>query len=79
MTYTGFGWDLKWSTKMFDASAKLPKTGMLKGRRHFPGNMDSCLETKAEAMFTGKAGIEPNLRVGSEEIQQPQVNIACFA
>ena len=61
MTYTGFGQDLKWSTKMLDASAKLPKTGMLKGRRHFPGNMDSCLEIRAEASdldFTGEAGIE---------------------
>ena len=46
---------------MLDASAKLPKTGMLKGRRHFPGNMDSCLEIRAEASdleFTGEAGIE---------------------
>ena len=45
---------------MFDASAKLPKTGMLKGRRHFPGNMDSCLEIKAEAsdlQFTGEVGL----------------------
>ena len=45
---------------MLDASAKLPKTGMLKGRRHFPGNMDSCLEIKAAASdleFTGEVDI----------------------
>lgn len=38
---------------MFDASAKLPKTGMLQGRRHFPGNMDSCLEITPEAFDLG--------------------------
>ena len=49
---------------MLDASAKLPKTGMLKGRRHFPGNMDSCLEIKAAASdleFTGEVDIAPFL------------------
>ena len=56
---------------MFDASAKLPKTGMLKGRRHFPGNMDSCLEIKAAASdleFTGEAGY---LVYSTEHTPQP--------
>ena len=64
---------------MFDASAKLPKTGMLKGRRHFPGNMDSCLEIKAEAsdlQFTGEVGLTLLERA---TIQQPQANIASSA
>ena len=64
---------------MFDASAKLPKTGMLKGRRHFPGNMDSCLEIKAEASdleFTGEFGLT---LLESANIQQPQANIASSA
>ena len=64
---------------MFDASAKLPKTGMLKGRRHFPGNMDSCLEIKAAASdleFTGKVGL---ILLWSAKFQQPQVNIASSA
>ena len=64
---------------MFDASAKLPKTGMLKGRRHFPGNMDSCLEIKAEASdleFTGEVGLTLLERAN---IQQPQANIASSA
>ena len=52
---------------MLDASAKLPKTGMLKGRRHFPGNMDSCLEIKAVASdleFTGEVDFETMRRLG---------------
>ena len=64
---------------MFDASAKLPKTGMLKGRRHFPGNMDSCLEIKAEASdleFTGEVRLT---LLESANIQQPQANIASSA
>ena len=48
---------------MFDASAKLPKTGMLRGRRHFPGNMDSCLEIlvkDSELDFSGEVQTEDN-------------------
>ena len=38
---------------MFDASAKLPPSGLLQGTLHFPGNFDSCLEVVAPE-FTGK-------------------------
>ena len=29
---------------MYDASAKIPRVGLLEGHQHFPGNFDSCLE-----------------------------------
>ena len=43
-----------WAYKMFDASAKLPSSGILQGNfMHFPGNFDSCLEVVGPG-FTGK-------------------------
>ena len=45
----------RWVYKMFDASAKIPKTGLMQGRRAFPGNFDSCLEVVATNQnFRGK-------------------------
>ena len=45
----------RWVYKMFDASAKIPKTGLMQGRRAFPGNFDSCLEVMATNQnFRGK-------------------------
>ena len=47
----------RWVYKMFDASAKIPKTGLMQGRRAFPGNFDSCLEvvsTSENQNFRGK-------------------------
>ena len=38
---------------MFDASAKLPPSGVFQGNIHFPGNFDSCLEVVAPT-FRGK-------------------------
>ena len=37
----------RWAHKMFDASAKIPRVGLLEGHQHFPGNFDSCLETQS--------------------------------
>ena len=38
---------------MYDASAKVPRTGLISGHQHFPGNFESCLEVAAKE-FTGK-------------------------
>ena len=45
--------DDQWAYKMYDASAKVPRTGLISGHQHFPGNFDSCLEI-ATKDFTGK-------------------------
>ena len=44
---------------MYDASAKIPRVGLLEGHQHFPGNFDSCLEIVSEdfddiGQFSGK-------------------------
>ena len=47
----------RWVYKMFDASAKIPKTGVMQGHLSFPGNFDSCLEvvsTSENQNFRGK-------------------------
>jgi len=43
----------QWAYKMSDASAKRPKTGVLSGKLHYPGNSQSCLEIATEE-FNGK-------------------------
>jgi len=45
--------DDQWAYKMSDASAKRPKTGVLSGKLHYPGNSQSCLEIATEE-FNGK-------------------------
>ena len=62
----------RWVYKMFDASAKIPKTGLMQGRRAFPGNFDSCLEVVATNLnFRGKHCMIQGLAYGgfaTEEI-----------
>jgi len=44
----------QWAYKMYDASAKRPKTGVFSGKLHYPGNSQSCLEIDVSDEFTGK-------------------------
>ena len=47
------GRDNYWAYKMYDASAKIPKTEVLAPKTQYPGNFLSCLETETQR-FKGK-------------------------
>ena len=68
---------------MYDASAKIPRVGLLEGHQHFPGNFDSCLEVVSSHaedemdQFTGKmcmtmglAGEYPTQEAAEEVIKR---------
>ena len=66
----------RWVYKMFDASAKIPKTGLMQGRRAFPGNFDSCLEVEATNQnFRGKHCMIQGIAYGGFATEDTQTRI----
>ena len=66
----------RWVYKMFDASAKIPKTGLMQGRRAFPGNFDSCLEVMATNQnFRGKHCMIQGIAYGGFPTEDTQTRI----
>ena len=63
---------------MYDASAKIPRVGLLEGHQHFPGNFDSCLEIVSEdfddiGQFSGKMCMSMGLATVSPEDAEKKI------
>ena len=63
---------------MYDASAKIPRVGLLEGHQHFPGNFDSCLEVVSQqfediGQFSGKMCMSMGVPTFSPEEAEKQI------